>query len=134
MAISMSNDPDSTVNYGPYVPGFVRVPYGDADAVAKAITPNTVAVLIEPIQGEAGVVVPPEGYLKKIRQMCTENKVLFIADEVQTGFCRTGKRFAWQHEGARPDVMCLGKALGGGVMPRSEERRVGKECRYGWSP
>lgn len=119
MAISMSNDPDSTVNYGPYVPGFVRVPYGDADAVAKAITPNTVAVLIEPIQGEAGVVVPPEGYLKKIRQMCTENKVLFIADEVQTGFCRTGKRFAWQHEGARPDVMCLGKALGGGVMPVS---------------
>ena len=119
MAISMSNDPDSTVNYGPYVPGFVRVPYGDADAVAKAITPNTVAVLIEPIQGEAGVVVPPEGYLKKIRQMCTDNKVLFIADEVQTGFCRTGKRFAWQHEGARPDVMCLGKALGGGVMPVS---------------
>jgi len=118
-AISMSNDPDSTVNYGPYVPGFVRVPYGDADAIAKAFTPNTVAVLVEPIQGEAGVVVPPSGYLKKIRELCDANKALFIADEVQTGFCRTGKRFAWQHEGARPDIMCLGKALGGGVMPVS---------------
>lgn len=119
VAISMSTDPESTINYGPYVPGFVQVPYGDADAIAKAITPNTVAVLIEPIQGEAGVVVPPAGYLKKIRELCDANKVLFIADEVQTGFCRTGKRFAWQHEGARPDVMCLGKALGGGVMPVS---------------
>ncbi len=118
-AISMSNDPDSTVNYGPYVPGFVRVPYGDAEAIAKAFTPNTVAVLVEPIQGEAGVVVPPAGYLKKIRQLCDDNNALFIADEVQTGFCRTGKRFAWQHEGARPDIMCLGKALGGGVMPVS---------------
>jgi ornithine--oxo-acid transaminase len=119
VAISMSTDPDSTVNYGPYVPGFVQVPYGDTDAIAKAITPNTVAVLVEPIQGEAGVVVPPEGYLKKIRELCDKNKILFIADEVQTGFCRTGKRFAWQHEGARPDIMCLGKALGGGVMPVS---------------
>ncbi|HOZ73109.1 MAG TPA: ornithine--oxo-acid transaminase [Spirochaetales bacterium] len=119
VAISMSNDPDSTVNYGPYVPGFVRVPYGDADAIVKAITPNTVAVIVEPIQGEAGVVVPPAGYLAKIREACDKNKVLFIADEVQTGFCRTGKRFAWQHEGARPDIMCLGKALGGGVMPVS---------------
>jgi len=119
MAISMSNDPDSTVNYGPYVPGFVRVPYGDADAIAKAFTKNTVAVIVEPIQGEAGVVVPPAGYLAKIRELCDKNKALFIADEVQTGFCRTGKRFAWQHEGARPDIMCLGKALGGGVMPVS---------------
>lgn len=118
-AISMSNDPDSTVNYGPYVPGFVRVPYGDSDAIAKAITPNTVAVLVEPIQGEAGVVVPPAGYLKAIRELCDKNKVLFIADEVQTGFCRTGKRFAWQHENAKPDIMCLGKALGGGVLPVS---------------
>lgn len=119
MAISMSNDPDSTVNYGPYVPGFVRVPYGDADAIAKAFTKNTVAVIVEPIQGEAGVVVPPAGYLAKIRELCDKNNALFIADEVQTGFCRTGKRFAWQHEGARPDIMCLGKALGGGVMPVS---------------
>ncbi|HUW69866.1 MAG TPA: ornithine--oxo-acid transaminase [bacterium] len=119
LAISMSSDPDSTVNYGPYLPGFVRVPYGDADAIAKAFTKNTVAVIVEPIQGEAGVVVPPAGYLARIRELCDKNKALFIADEVQTGFCRTGKRFAWQHEGARPDIMCLGKALGGGVMPVS---------------
>lgn len=119
MAISMSSDPDSTVNYGPYAPGFVRVPYGDADAIARAFTRNTVAVIVEPIQGEAGVVVPPAGYLTKIRELCDKNNALFIADEVQTGFCRTGKRFAWQHEGARPDIMCLGKALGGGVMPVS---------------
>lgn len=119
MAISMSNDPDSTINYGPYAPGFVRVPYGDSDAIAKAFTKNTVAVIVEPIQGEAGVVVPPAGYLAKIRELCDKNNALFIADEVQTGFCRTGKRFAWQHEGARPDIMCLGKALGGGVMPVS---------------
>jgi ornithine--oxo-acid transaminase len=119
LAISMSTDPDSTVNYGPYVPGFVHVPYGDATAIEKAFTPNTVAVIVEPIQGEAGVIVPPEGYLKKIRELCDKNNALFIADEVQTGFCRTGKRFAWQHEGARPDIMCLGKALGGGVMPVS---------------
>lgn len=118
-AISMSSDPDSTVNYGPYAPGFIRVPYQDVKAVEKAITRNTVAVILEPIQGEAGVVVPPEGYLKAIRTLCDKNKMLFIADEVQTGFCRTGKRFAWQHENARPDIMCLGKALGGGVMPIS---------------
>jgi len=117
--ISMSSDPDSTVNYGPYVPGFKRVPYGDAKAIEAAITPNTVAVIVEPIQGEAGVVTPPEGYLKAVRETCTKNRVLFIADEIQTGFCRTGKRFAWQHENARPDIMCLGKALGGGIMPIS---------------
>ncbi|MDA8424802.1 MAG: ornithine--oxo-acid transaminase [Treponema sp.] len=117
--ISMSSDPDSTVNYGPYVPGFKRVPYGDARAIAAAITPTTVAVIVEPIQGEAGVVTPPEGYLRAIRETCTKNQVLFICDEIQTGFCRTGKRFAWQHEGARPDIMCLGKALGGGIMPIS---------------
>ncbi|HTX74285.1 MAG TPA: aminotransferase class III-fold pyridoxal phosphate-dependent enzyme, partial [Rectinemataceae bacterium] len=99
--------------------GFKRVPYEDADAIERAIGPNTVAVLIEPIQGEAGVCVPPEGYLKKVREICTKHKVLFICDEIQTGFCRTGKRFAWQHENARPDIMCLGKALGGGIMPIS---------------
>ncbi|MCX7025436.1 MAG: ornithine--oxo-acid transaminase [Spirochaetes bacterium] len=117
--ISMSNDPDSTVNYGPYLPGFKRVPYADADAIARAVTPNTVAVILEPIQGEAGVCVPPHGYLAKVREICTKNKILFILDEIQTGFCRTGKRFAWEHEGARPDIMCLGKALGGGIMPIS---------------
>ncbi|MBN1518621.1 MAG: ornithine--oxo-acid transaminase [Spirochaetales bacterium] len=118
-AISMSSDPESTVNYGPYVPGFVRVPYADIDAMAKAVTKNTVAILVEPIQGEAGVCVPYDGYLRDIRALCDKHNILFIADEVQTGFCRTGKRFAWQHEGARPDVMCLGKALGGGIMPVS---------------
>jgi ornithine--oxo-acid transaminase len=117
--ISMSSDPDATVNYGPYVPGFRRVPYADAQAIEKAITPNTVAVIIEPIQGEAGVFVPPVGYLKAVREICTKHRVLFICDEIQTGFCRTGKRFAWQHEEARPDIMCLGKALGGGIMPIS---------------
>lgn len=118
-AISMSNDPDSTINYGPYAPGFIRVPYQDIKAIEKAVTPNTVAVILEPIQGEAGVVVPPDGYLRAVRALCDKNRILFIADEVQTGFCRTGKRFAWQHENARPDIMCLGKALGGGVMPIS---------------
>jgi len=118
-AVSMSNDPDSTVNYGPYVPGFRRVPYSDSRAIERAITHSTVAVIIEPIQGEAGVVVPPEGYLHRIREICDENGVLFIADEIQTGFCRTGRRFAWQYEEARPDIMCLGKALGGGILPIS---------------
>jgi ornithine--oxo-acid transaminase len=117
--VSMSEDPDSFVNYGPYTPGFKRVPYADASAIEKAVTDNTVAVIIEPIQGEAGVYVPPEGYLKAVRDICTKNKVLFICDEIQTGFCRTGKRFAWQHENARPDIMCVGKALGGGIMPIS---------------
>jgi ornithine--oxo-acid transaminase len=118
-AISMSSDPESTVNYGPYMPGFKLVPYADAEAIENAIGPNTVAVILEPIQGEAGVVVPPEGYLRRVREICTKNRVLFIADEIQTGFCRTGRRFAWQREDARPDIMCLGKALGGGVLPIS---------------
>lgn len=117
--ISMSNDPDSYINYGPYVPGFVKVPYADAQAIENAVTGNTVAVCIEPIQGEAGVVVPPDGYLAAVRRLCDRHGILFICDEVQTGFCRTGKRFAWQYEDARPDIMCVGKALGGGVMPIS---------------
>ncbi|MCX7774899.1 MAG: ornithine--oxo-acid transaminase [Rectinemataceae bacterium] len=117
--ISMSNDPDSYINYGPYVPGFVKVPYGDAAAIEQAIDDDTVAVILEPIQGEAGVVVPPEGYLARVREICSSNNVLMILDEIQTGFCRTGKRFAWQYENARPDIMCLGKALGGGIMPIS---------------
>jgi ornithine--oxo-acid transaminase len=118
-AISMSSDPESTVNYGPYVPGFRRVPYADANAIERAITSDTVAVILEPIQGEAGVVVPPEGYLRRVREICSTKGILFIADEIQTGFCRTGRRFAWQRENARPDIMCLGKALGGGIMPIS---------------
>jgi ornithine--oxo-acid transaminase len=118
-AISMSIDQDSLINYGPYAPGFVKVPFGNAAAIESRITPNTVAVIIEPIQGEAGVVVPPDGYLKAVRELCTRKGVLFIADEIQTGFCRTGRRFAWQREEARPDIMCLGKALGGGILPVS---------------
>jgi len=118
-AISMSNDPDSLVGYGPYVPGFVKVPYADARAVDAAIDENTVAVIVEPIQGEAGVVVPPEGYLARLRKICSHHGILLIFDEIQTGFCRTGRRFAWQYEDARPDIMCLGKALGGGIMPIS---------------
>ena len=117
--ISFSTDPDARVNYGPYATGFTVIPYGDAAALEKAITPNTVAFLVEPIQGEAGVAVPPEGYLSAVRKLCTKHNLLFIADEVQTGFCRTGRKFACDHEGVRPDVMCLGKALGGGVLPVS---------------
>jgi ornithine--oxo-acid transaminase len=117
--VSMSDDPDSRINYGPYVPGFKQVAYSDAAAIENAITPNTVAVILEPIQGEAGVYVPHEGFLAQVRSICTKHNVLFICDEIQTGFCRTGKRFAWQYEDARPDIMCLGKALGGGIMPVS---------------
>ncbi len=118
-AVSMSNDPESYINYGPYVPGFIKVAFGDAEAVRSSIDANTVAVVVEPIQGEAGVVVPPEGYLAALRNICSEAGVLLIFDEIQTGFCRTGRRFAWHYEGARPDIMCLGKALGGGIMPIS---------------
>ena len=116
-AISMSSDPESYGNYGPYAPGFVKLPFGDARAVEKAIDDNTVAVMVEPIQGEAGVVVPEEGYLAELRKLCSARGVLLTFDEIQTGFCRTGKRFAWQYEDARPDIMCLGKAPGGGILP-----------------
>ncbi len=117
--ISMSTDPDAYVNYGPYCEGFIKVDYNDAKAIEDAITPNTCAVIIEPIQGEAGVYVPKEGYLKEVREICDKNNVLFIADEVQTGFCRTGKKFAVNHENVKPNIMTLGKALGGGVIPVS---------------
>ncbi|MBN1970673.1 MAG: ornithine--oxo-acid transaminase [Candidatus Delongbacteria bacterium] len=117
--ISFSTDPEARINYGPYAPGFKIVPYNNAKAIEEAITENTCAVLLEPIQGEAGVYVPEEGYLTKVREICTKNNVLFIADEVQTGFCRTGKRFAVNHENVKPDIMTLGKALGGGVIPVS---------------
>ncbi len=117
--ISFSTDPDARINYGPYAKGFKIVKYNDPKAIEKAITPNTCAVLIEPIQGEAGVYVPDAGYLKAVRKICTKNNVLFIADEVQTGFLRTGEKFACDHEKVRPDIMTLGKALGGGVIPVS---------------
>jgi ornithine--oxo-acid transaminase len=117
--ISFSTDPDARINYGPYAPGFKIIPFDDVEALERAIGPDTVAFLVEPIQGEAGVAVPSVGYLQAVRRICTENNILMIADEVQTGFCRTGRKFACDHEDVRPDVMTLGKALGGGVFPVS---------------
>lgn len=117
--ISFSSEDFYKNDFGPFTPGFIRVDYGDLDALEAAITPNTAAVMIEPIQGEAGVVVPPENYLKKVRKLCTDNNVLMIADEIQTGLGRTGKLFACDHEDVRPDMMILGKALGGGFYPVS---------------
>ncbi|MCD6554197.1 MAG: ornithine--oxo-acid transaminase [Anaerolineae bacterium] len=105
--------------FGPFTPGFKRIPYGDADALAAAITSNTVAFLVEPIQGEGGVIVPPAGYLQRVREICTARNVLFIADEIQSGLGRTGKMLACEHEGVRPDVVILGKALSGGMYPVS---------------
>lgn len=118
--ISFSDDPVSRADFGPYTPGFVTVPYGDADALAAALAdPDVVAFLVEPIQGEAGVIVPPEGYLRRVRELCTEHRALFIADEIQSGLGRTGATFACEHEGVVPDVYVLGKALGGGIVPIS---------------
>ncbi len=117
--ISFSTEAQYKDGFGPFTPGFRVIPYGDAEALNKAITPNTCAFLVEPIQGEAGVVVPPEGYLRETREICTNNNVLFMADEVQTGFCRTGRWFACDYEAVKPDIMILGKALGGGMYPVS---------------
>lgn len=117
--IGFSSDEDTRDGFGPFTPGFKVIPYNDVKALEDAITPNTAAFLVEPIQGEAGVVVPAEGYLKKIREICTKHNVLLMLDEVQTGFCRTGKMFCFQHEGIKPDILLLGKALGGGLMPVS---------------
>jgi ornithine--oxo-acid transaminase len=118
--ISMSNDPDSYKGFGPYTPGFIKIPYNNLEELEKALQDPTVAgFLVEPIQGEAGVVVPDEGYLKKAYEMCKSKNVLFIADEVQTGLCRTGKLLACDHEGIKPDILILGKALSGGTMPIS---------------
>lgn len=117
--ISFSTEEQYRYGFGPFTPGFVNVPFGDADALEKAITPNTVAILAEPIQGEAGVLVPPDGYLAKMRELATKHNVLMMLDEIQTGLARTGKMFAYQYEDAKPDVLILGKALGGGVYPVS---------------
>jgi ornithine--oxo-acid transaminase len=117
--VSFSTDPDARASFGPYTPGFRVVPYGDADALAAAMDPNVVGVLIEPIQGEAGVVVPPPGYLAAVRELCTSHGALMIADEIQSGLGRTGATFACEHEGVRPDMYLLGKALGGGIVPVS---------------
>ena len=117
--ISASTDPVARKGFGPFTPGLKVIEYGKAAALEEAITENTVAFLVEPIQGEAGIIVPPEGYLTKVREICTRHNVLMMADEVQTGFARTGKMFACDHEGVVPDVYVLGKALGGGIMPVS---------------
>ena len=119
-AISSSDDPVSFEGFGPYMPGYELINYNDLDALAEALKdPNVAAYMVEPIQGEAGVVVPHEGYLKGIRDLCTQNNVLFIADEVQTGIARTGKMLATDYEDARPDIVILGKAISGGVFPVS---------------
>jgi len=120
MAVSASNDPDCKDGYGPYLPGIELIPFNNIPALEKALQdPNVCAFLVEPIQGEAGVMVPEEGYLEKAYNLCKSKNVLFIADEVQTGLCRTGKLLACDHENVRPDVLILGKALSGGVMPIS---------------
>ncbi len=117
--VSFSTDEDARNNFGPFTPGFHVVPYGDATAIEAAIDANTVAVLIEPIQGEAGVLVPPAAFLPAVRELCTRNNVLFIADEIQSGLGRTGALFACDHENVVPDLYLLGKALGGGIVPVS---------------
>lgn len=120
--VSFSNDPDAHTNYGPFTPGFIRIPYNDVDALEKVLiedAQNIAAFLVEPIQGEAGVYVPDEGFLKKTSELCKQHNVLFIADEVQTGIARTGKLIACHHENVQPDILILGKALSGGMYPVS---------------
>jgi ornithine--oxo-acid transaminase len=117
--ISFSNDPAAHDGFGPYMPGFDPIPFGDAGALRDAITPDTAAFLVEPVQGEAGVIVPPPGYLTEVREVCSEAGILMVADEVQTGLGRTGRNLACEHEGVVPDAFILGKALGGGVLPVS---------------
>jgi len=119
-AVSASSDPESYTNFGPFLPGIVRIPYNDIAALETALgDKNMAAFIVEPIQGEAGVVVPDSGYLSKAQALCKKNNVLFIADEIQTGLCRTGRMLACDHENVRPDVVLLGKALAGGFYPVS---------------
>ncbi|SFS69708.1 ornithine--oxo-acid transaminase [Marininema halotolerans] len=118
-AVSLSSSEEYKRGFGPLLPGIRIIPYGDTDALRKAIQPNTAAFILEPIQGEAGVIVPPEGYLREAAAICRDNRVLFVADEIQTGFGRTGQRFACDWEGVHPDMYIMGKALGGGVLPIS---------------
>ncbi|RVW04449.1 ornithine--oxo-acid transaminase [Rhodococcus spongiicola] len=117
--VGFSTDPDARGGFGPFPPGFPSVEYGNLDALAAAITENTVAVLVEPIQGEAGVLVPPDGYLAGVRRLCDEHHILMVADEIQSGLGRTGDTFACEHEDVVPDIYILGKALGGGILPVS---------------
>lgn len=117
--VGFSSEEQYKKYFGPYGPGFITVPFGDLDAMKKAITPNTCAFFAEPIQAEGGVIIPPDGYLAGVRELCDANNMLLIWDEVQTGFARTGKKFGWMHEEARPDLMAVGKPLGGGLLPVS---------------
>ncbi len=117
--VSFSTDPVAADDYGPFTPGFKIVPYNDIEAVKNAVSKNTVGILVEPIQGEAGVVVPDDGYLKTLAEIAKENRILLAVDEIQTGFGRTGKLFCYMHEGITPDIIIMGKALGGGVFPVS---------------
>jgi ornithine--oxo-acid transaminase len=117
--VSFSDDPDANADYGPFTPGFITVPYGDIAALGAAVDDRTAAVLIEPIQGEGGVIIPPDGYLQQVRGLCTASNVLLMADEIQSGLGRTGRTFACEHSGVEPDVYVLGKALGGGILPLS---------------
>lgn len=117
--ISFSSDEDAKSDFGPYTPGFVTVTYGEIEEIKKAVNKNTIAIMLEPIQGEAGIKIPPKGYLKEIREICDKNNLLMIVDEIQTGFGRTGKLFAFEHEGIRPDIVTIGKALSGGFYPVS---------------
>lgn len=117
--VSFSSSSESRDGFGPFTPGFVEVPYGDLSAVESAISAATVGVLVEPIQGEGGVIIPPSGFLSQLRAVCEDRKILFIADEIQTGLCRTGAHFACDHEGVVPDIYILGKSLGGGIVPIS---------------
>lgn len=117
--VSFSNDPVARKDYGPFTPGFTTTKYGDVDSIANAIDDNTVGILFEPIQGEGGVLIPPDGFLQQLRDLCSTRNILMIADEVQSGLARTGKTFACDHENVIPDIYILGKALGGGLMPVS---------------
>ncbi|MGZ5480045.1 MAG: ornithine--oxo-acid transaminase, partial [Candidatus Aminicenantales bacterium] len=117
--ISFSTEPLYRQDFGPFTPGFKVIPFGDADALEKAITPNTAAFMVEPIQAEAGILIPPDGFLRRAAEICKANNVLLIADEIQTGLGRTGKLFASEYEGVRPDLMIIGKSLGGGCYPVS---------------
>lgn len=117
--VSMSSEPQYRSGFGPFTPGFKLIPYGDANALAQAITPHTAAFLVEPVQGEGGIIVPPPGYLKECAAICRQHNILLIADEIQTGLGRTGKLLACEHEGVKPDGLILGKALGGGLLPVS---------------
>jgi ornithine--oxo-acid transaminase len=117
--VGFSDDPQYREGFGPFTPGFTLLPYGDLEAAAKAMNPNVVGILVEPIQGESGIIIPPDGYLKGLRDLCREHNALLICDEIQSGLGRTGKLFAFEHEEARPDIVIIGKALAGGFYPVS---------------